>query len=73
MLDLQTNKVIICPKFDRCKMTQAVLDHVEQITTYEGIKSLKLYNRKCKILIVEANNLLKGGGTQGEYDKEGNF
>ena len=60
LLDLQTNRVITRPKFEKCKMTEAVIARVEQIAASEGIKSLKFYNRKRQVLVHQANDLLEG-------------
>ena len=62
VMDLATGHMIRRPKVTPCAMAWMVVDRVELLATQQGYKSLKFFNRKHQVMLLENVDLLAGVG-----------
>ena len=63
-MDLGSGRVIVRPKVTPMKMTDLVVNHVNNMAKRQGIKSMKFYNRKRKQILFTPADLLEGVGSK---------
>ena len=62
MIDLATGRMIQRKKVKACAMNRMVIDRVRLLATQQGYKSLKVFNMKRQVMILENDDLLAGVG-----------
>ena len=61
-MDLATGRLITWAKVTACIMAHLVIEPVEAIAYKEGYMSLKFFNRKREIMLLESADLIAGVG-----------
>ena len=69
VMDLATGRVITRPKVTPMRMTDLVVNHVNNMAKKQGLRSMKFFNRKRQEIVFTPNDLLVGVGSGSTPDE----